>query len=37
MLNDWKALTKFTCHGIMEIDNNLGEQLFRPIKLGGNN
>ena len=35
--NQWAALTRFVDDGILEADNNLGENALRPICLGRKN
>lgn len=36
-LNQWQALTRFVEDGILEADNNLGENALRPICIGRKN
>ena len=36
-MNQWTALTRFVADGILEADNNLGENALRPICLGRKN
>jgi transposase len=36
-LNHWEALTQYTQHGFLAIDNNAAERALRPIAVGRNN
>jgi len=36
-LNHWEALTLYTQHGFLAIDNNAAERALRPIAVGRNN
>ncbi|MBK7636734.1 MAG: transposase [Saprospiraceae bacterium] len=35
LVTRWQKFTKYTDHGIVEIDNNIIENAIRPLALGG--